>query len=103
MFHSRSLAAEACNGGKVDVNGRSVKPHKAVRPTDLVEVTLPQGKRRLRVLQTAERRGPAAVARQLYKDLTPPPPPKLEIPPAPRRLGRPTKRERRQLDRLRGW
>ena len=103
VFHSRSLAAQACSGGKVGVNGGSAKAHKAVRIGDLIEVTLANGKRRLRILQTAERRGPAPVARQLYEDLTPPPPPKIDLPAAPRRAGRPTKRERRQLDRFRGW
>lgn len=103
VFHSRSLAAEACSGGKVEVNERGAKPHKAVRAGDLIEVTTERGKRRLRILQVAEKRGPAAVARLLYDDLTPPPPPKVEMPYEPRRIGRPTKRERRQLDRLRGW
>ncbi|MBI5628588.1 MAG: RNA-binding S4 domain-containing protein [Candidatus Rokubacteria bacterium] len=107
MFKSRSLAADACGGGKVDVNGQAAKPHKAVRAGDLVDITTPHGKRQLRVRATSEKRGPAPVARELYEDLTPPPPPPRERPQPvglrPAGGGRPTKRERRDTDRWRGW
>src|SRR6185369_17162959 len=73
-FRSRSLAAQACDGGKVTVNGATAKPHKLIRPGDLITITLTGGKREWRVLDVAERRGPATVARTLYDDLTPPPP-----------------------------
>jgi ribosome-associated heat shock protein Hsp15 len=102
-FRSRSLAAQACDGGKVTVNGASAKPHKLVRSGDLIEITTPAGKRRWRVLDLAERRGPATVARTLYDDLTPPPTPEPFDPSMPRRergSGRPTKRDRRRMDRL---
>lgn len=101
-FRSRSLAAQACSGGKVSVNGVSAKPHKLVRPDDLVGVTTSLGVRQWRVLGIAERRGPAAQARALYDDLTPPPLPgerPAEI--RQRGEGRPTKRDRRRLDRFR--
>jgi ribosome-associated heat shock protein Hsp15 len=103
-FRSRSLAAQACDGGKVTVNGATAKPHKLIRPGDLITITLTGGKREWRVLDLAERRGPATVARTLYDDLTPPPPAEPLEPGMPRRergAGRPTKRERRQLDRFR--
>ena len=103
-FRSRSLAAQACDGGKVTVNGATAKPHKLIRPGDLITITLTGGKREWRVLDLAERRGPATVARTLYDDLTPPPPVEPVEPSMPRRergAGRPTKRERRQLDRFR--
>jgi ribosome-associated heat shock protein Hsp15 len=104
-FRSRSLAAQACDGGKVTVNDATAKPHKLIRPGDLIEISSVDGTRRWRVLALAERRGPASVARTLYEDLTPPPPPEAPHDPSmPRRergMGRPTKRERRQLDRLR--
>ena len=99
-FKSRSLAAAACDGGKVTVNGVGAKPHKIVRPGDEVILTTDDGKRVFKVLAVAERRGPASVARALYQDLTPPTPPR--DPTLPRRepgSGRPTKRERRQLSR----
>jgi ribosome-associated heat shock protein Hsp15 len=101
-FRSRSLAAQACDGGKVTVNGVSAKPHKLVRAGDLIEITTVGGKRRWRVSDVAERRGPAPVARALYEDLTPPSPRQPVDPGMPRRergAGRPTKRERRQFDR----
>jgi ribosome-associated heat shock protein Hsp15 len=105
VFKTRSLATDACDGGKVDVNEQSAKPAKALRPGDVVRVTLPQGRRRiLKVIALDDRRGSAAVARTLYDDLTPPEPPRPRWAAPPARLpgaGRPTKRERRALDRLR--
>ena len=105
VFKTRSVAATACDGGKVDVNEQSAKPAKALRPGDVVRVTLPQGRRRiLKVAVLDDRRGSATIARALYEDLTPPEPPRPRWAAPPGRLpgaGRPTKRERRALDRLR--
>jgi len=104
FFKSRTLAAAACDGGKVDVNEQAAKPSRALRPGDLLRITLPRGKRIVRVAQLSDRRGPGAQAALLYEDLTPPPPPREArvLPPVirPRGLGRPTKRERRLIDRL---
>jgi ribosome-associated heat shock protein Hsp15 len=106
VFKTRSLAAAACDGGKVHVNEQAAKPAKPVRAGDLIHVTLPQGRRRIvKVAALDDRRGPAAVARSLYDDLTPPEPPRIRQAPPPYRppgAGRPTKRDRRTLDRLRG-
>ena len=105
FFKSRTLAAAACNGGKVHVNGDAAKPSKTLRPGDLLRVTLPRIRRIVRVTALAERRGAASEAAVLYEDLTPPPPPReaRPAPPAyrPPGVGRPTKRERRRIDRLR--
>ena len=104
-FKTRSLAAGACDGGKVDVNGEAAKPAKQVRAGDRVEITVRNGKRILKVVELSERRGPAMAARQLYEDLTPPAPPRARQAKPPYRppgAGRPTKRERRSIDRLRG-
>jgi len=107
FFKSRTLAAAACNGGKVDVNGDAAKPSRVVRPGDLLHVTLPRIRRIVRVTAVAERRGGAREAAALYDDLTPPPPPREARPgpPAyrPPGAGRPTKRERRRIDRLSRW
>jgi ribosome-associated heat shock protein Hsp15 len=107
VFKTRSLAAHACDGGKVHVNEQAAKPARALRPGDLVRVSLSEGRRRiLRVAALGDRRGPAPVARTLFDDLTPPEPPRTRLAPPPRRVpgaGRPTKRERRALDRLRHW
>ena len=106
FFKSRTLAAAACSGGKVDVNDQAVKPSRVVRVGDLMKVTLPRIRRVVRVLALAERRGSGAEAVLLYEDLTPPPPPReLRLAPIAHRspgAGRPTKRERRVLDRLAG-
>ena len=106
FYKSRSLAHAACQGGKVDVNGQAAKPSRAVRAGDRIRVTLGEWRRELIVRGLSDRRGPAPVAQTLYEDLSPPPPPRRERewPPglrAPGR-GRPTKRERRGIDRLRG-
>ena len=106
FFKTRSLAAAACAGGKVDVNDEAAKPARPVRPGDVVKVTLPRGRRRVaKVLVLDDRRGSGEVARRLYDDLTPPEPPRMRQAPPPFRpvgAGRPTKRERRAIDRLRG-
>ncbi len=106
FFKTRSLATDACAGGKVDVNEEAAKPAKPVRAGDLIRITLPQGRRRIvKVLTLDDRRGPATAARALYEDLTPPEPPRARQAPPPYRApgaGRPTKRERRELDRLIG-
>ena len=106
VFKTRSLATRACDGGKVDINAEAAKPAKLVRAGDRVEVTLPRGRRRiLKVTAIGDRRGSAEIARELYEDLTPPEPPRLRQAPPPFRApgtGRPTKRERRNIERLRG-
>jgi ribosome-associated heat shock protein Hsp15 len=105
FFKTRSLAAQACAGGKVDVNEEAAKPARPVRPGDRLRVTLPGGSRVARVLALSDRRGPAGQARTLYEDLTPPAPPRIrQARPSwrPPGAGRPTKRERRDIERLRG-
>ncbi len=105
-FKTRSLAAEACDGGKVTINDASAKPHKLVRPGDEVAFTTPSGRRIWKVIDLAERRGPASAARALYEDLTPPPPPEPvadpSLPMRERGSGRPTKRDRRQMRKFFG-
>jgi len=107
FFKSRTLAAAACNGGKVGLNDQSAKPSKVVRAGDLLKITLPRAKRVVRVVALSDRRGPGADAALLYEDLTPAPPPRgTRIPPPvyrPPGAGRPTKRERRLMDHLTGW
>ncbi|HXH84244.1 MAG TPA: RNA-binding S4 domain-containing protein [Candidatus Tectomicrobia bacterium] len=104
VFRTRGLASEACDGGKVDVNDAAAKPARALRVGDVVRITLPAGRRRvLKVAALGDRRGPASAARALYEDLTPPEP-RVREPVAayrPPGAGRPTKRQRRQIDRLR--
>ena len=108
FFKTRSLAADACARGKLDINEEAAKPARLVRAGDLVKVTLPQGRRRIvKVVSLDDHRGSATIARTLYEDLTPPEPPRLRQGAPPYRepgAGRPTKRERREVDRLmEGW
>jgi ribosome-associated heat shock protein Hsp15 len=97
----------ACDGGKVDVNDEAAKPARRVRAGDRITVTLPRGRRRiLKVAGVGDRRGSAEVAKLLFEDLTPPEPPRARQARPPWRIpgtGRPTKRERRDIERLRGW
>jgi ribosome-associated heat shock protein Hsp15 len=111
FFKTRSLATEAVAGGKVEVNGERAKPAKPVQAGD--EVRLRQGPYEyvLLVRGLAERRGPASVAASLYQE-------RAESRAARERVaeqlklgaaawafdekGRPTKRDRRELDRFRG-
>ncbi len=106
VFKTRSLAGAACDGGKVDINDEAAKPARRVRAGDLVRVTLPRGRRRiLKVAAVDDRRGSAEIAKALFEDLTPPEPPRLRQARPPWRepgAGRPTKRQRRDIQRLRG-
>lgn len=88
--------------GHVKCNGISVKAAKPIRSGDHLEVLTPGGPRVVDVLLLANKRGPAAVARTLYEDLTPVVP-KEERDAAAREggAGRPTKRDRRALIRFR--
>lgn len=104
LFKTRSLASRACAAGHVKCNGHSVKSSKAIRAGDRLDVQTPGGQRIVTVVALRDKRGPAAVARTLYEDHTPPPEARPEPPPVDRQrgAGRPTKRDRRQLRRLRG-
>ena len=105
VYPTRSVASTACKAGHVKVNGANAKPAHPVRPGDVVRARTPSGERILVVTALLSRRVSAAAAAEHYEDRTPPPPPK-EDRPAPvlreRGAGRPTKRDRRQVERLRG-
>ena len=104
---SRTLGAKLAQGGHVQVNGAkiSVASHE-VRPGDVQTVTLPRRVIIYKVIDCGIRRGPAPEARLLYEDHSPPPPPKpdnaLDRVSGKREpgAGRPTKKERRALDKL---
>jgi ribosome-associated heat shock protein Hsp15 len=105
LFASRSAASAACKGGQVHVNGRRAKPSQPVHVGDRVEATTPGGPRVVEVRRVLSKRVGASVAVECYTDHTPPPPPREERLAMPRRdrgAGRPTKRERREMDRFRG-
>ncbi|HEY8523543.1 MAG TPA: RNA-binding S4 domain-containing protein [Acidimicrobiales bacterium] len=105
LYKTRGAATEACRGGHVRVNGSPAKPSAPVRVGDRVEATAGGRRRVLEVARVIDKRVGAPVAAECVVDHSPPPPPKEErMPPPfarPRGAGRPTKRERRQLDRFR--
>lgn len=104
-YKTRSAAAKACKAGHVKINGKSAKASSPVRLGDQVVVRIGGFDHILQVKQLLERRVSYPLARSAYEDLTPERLPKLYLPSLPRReagSGRPTKKERRQLDRLRG-
>lgn len=107
---SRSIAQKAIEAGHVRVNdARVTQPSFALKAGDVVVLSLDRRDMTVRVLQAGNRRGPYEEARLLYDDLTPPPVlgEKLnafEQATRERGSGRPTKKERRDVDRLRpGW
>ena len=111
MFKTRSLASQACTAGHVKLNGESVKASKSVRRGDHIEVLTPGGQKILDVVELMEKRGPFEVAKTLYEDLTPEPEfgdrdqleaEALALGRRDRGLGRPSKRDRRQLQKLVG-
>ena len=104
-YKPRAPAPEACRGGPVTVNRPAPPPAKVVRVGDRLEIRRDERRLILEVAGVAERRGPAPAARQLYVDHSPPPPPRPEGPFVirDRGAGRPTKRDRRAIGRMRGW
>ncbi|TGQ30461.1 MULTISPECIES: RNA-binding S4 domain-containing protein [unclassified Mesorhizobium] len=106
---SRSLAAKLVVAGRVRINrDKAAQASDMVRPGDVLTITLERRIFVWKVLGTGTRRGPAEEARTLYEDISPPPAPKGEavpdaIPPLREAgSGRPTKKERRETDRLHG-
>ena len=110
FFKTRSLASEAIAGGKVEVNGEGVKPAKTIQAGDEVRIRLGAFEHVVHVRGLSERRGPAAVAALLYEETEDSRLKRERLaeqhrlaPPAfvYEEKGRPTKRDRRELDRFR--
>lgn len=105
-FHkSRTLAATACAAGRIRLNGVIIdKANQKVAPGDVLTFPLGTRIRIIRIVALGKRRGPAPEAQALYEDLTPPPDPaaaeEADTAVRPAGSGRPTKAERRALDRL---
>jgi ribosome-associated heat shock protein Hsp15 len=105
VYRTRSLATQACKAGHVKINGESVKPSHAVRVGDEVRVRVAH-ERILGVKGILLKRVAAPLAAQVVDERTPPPPPREETPDQVLRdlaSGRPTKRDRRAITRLRGY
>lgn len=105
LYATRSAATAACKAGHVKVNGATAKPAQTVKVGDLVRAYTPGGERIVVVTGLITKRTSAPLAQQNYDDRTPPPPPQeervLEVQ-RERGAGRPTKRDRRLIERWRG-
>lgn len=110
FYKSRSLAAHACELGRVRSNGQPVKPARDVHVGDLLQVKNESGEFEIEVLGLSDMRGPAPVAQLLYRETEASRELRLRLAAQRKampsfettRVGKPSKRERRQIDRLRG-
>jgi ribosome-associated heat shock protein Hsp15 len=104
VVRTRSAAAALAASGGVRLNSQRIDAaSRTVRAGDVVTIALDRTVRVLKVAGFAERRGSADAARALYEDLSPAPRPQPAAPPVAERepgAGRPTKRDRRAIDRL---
>ncbi|MCW8916655.1 MAG: RNA-binding S4 domain-containing protein [Magnetovibrio sp.] len=109
FFKSRTLAGKFCQAGNLRLNEKLItKAHVQVGPGDVLTFAKGNSIKVVKIVEIGNRRGPAPEAQTLYEDLSPPAPPKkdrsfLPAKPAEREpgTGRPTKAERRALDKLR--
>jgi len=104
LYKTRAEATDACKGGHVSVNGKGAKPATPIVVGSRVEAYAHERHRTLEVTQVIDKRVGAALAAGCYIDHTPPEPEqdRVRVADRDRGTGRPTKRERRQLDRWRG-
>jgi ribosome-associated heat shock protein Hsp15 len=109
FFKTRSLASRACELGRVESNGQSVKPAREIRAGDLLQIKNDSGVFQVEVLVLSEMRGPASVAQTLYRETDESRELRQKVAEERRatpnfeasREGKPSKRDRRVLGRLR--
>ncbi len=109
FFKTRSLATRACELGRVESNGQGAKPAREVRAGDLLKVKNDSGDFHVEVLILSEMRGPAAVAQTLYRETEASRALRLKLAEERKsmpnfeasREGKPSKRDRREIDRFR--
>ncbi len=109
FFKTRALASRACELGRISFNGQQAKPAREVRVGDLLQIRNDSGEFQVEVLQLSEVRGPAAVAQTLYRETEASRELRQKLAEERKTMpqfdfleGRPSKRDRRQLARLRG-
>jgi ribosome-associated heat shock protein Hsp15 len=101
LTKSRPDAVDACRGGHVRVNDRPAKPATSVAPGDEIRARVGDRTRVVEVVRVIQKRVGAADAATCFIDRTPAPPAEPPVAFRDRGAGRPTKRDRRQLDRFR--
>lgn len=108
FFKTRTLASDAISGGKVQLNGARIKPSREVKIGDRLEIANSETRWELTVLALSDKRGPAPEARLLYEESQASIASReaqretrqLVVDPAADLHGRPTKRDRRQINRF---
>ena len=110
FFKTRSIASHACDLGRIESNGQLAKPAREVKAGDMVKIKNDSGEFVVEVVGVSEMRGPAAVAQTLYRETDTSREARLQLA-AERKLmpnfealreGKPSKYDRRKMDRLRG-
>jgi ribosome-associated heat shock protein Hsp15 len=110
LFKTRALAARACELGRIESNGKQAKSSREVRVGDVLHVKNERGDFELEVLLLSEMRGPAAIAQTLYRETEASRELRLKLAEERKSMphsdasgeGRPSKRDRREINRLRG-
>ena len=110
FFKTRALASRACDLGRVESNGQPVKPSREVHVGDMLQVRNDSGEFQVEVALLSEMRGPAVVAQTLYRETEASSEARLRLAEERRAMihagveadFRPSKRDRRQINRLRG-
>ena len=110
FFKTRSLATHACELGRIQCNGQPAKPAKEVKVGDLLEVKNEGGDFQVDVVGLSDMRGPAAVAQLLYRETEASRQRRAQLAQDRKNLGffdapppgRPSKRDRREMERFRG-
>ncbi|HXA03953.1 MAG TPA: RNA-binding S4 domain-containing protein [Bryobacteraceae bacterium] len=110
FFKTRTLAARACELGRIETNGQPAKPSREVRAGDLLHVKNEGGEFQVEVLALSEMRGPATVAQTLYRETEASRELRLKLAAERKAMphfeelrdGKPSKRDRREIARLRG-
>lgn len=107
LYKTRTLASEACKSGKVHIGGHPIKPSREVRPGEIISVRVGEVNRTVKVIGLLEKRVGASLVPNYLEDLTPAEEylralqrAKEPVPHRPKGSGRPTKRERRQIEQL---
>ena len=110
FFKTRALSAKACDLGRIHSNEIQAKPARDVRVGDMLKIKNEVGEFEIEVLLLSEMRGPAAVAQTLYRETEASRTRRLELAAAQKALqalegmpaAKPSKRDRRQINRFRG-
>ncbi|MBT3174458.1 MAG: RNA-binding S4 domain-containing protein [Lentimicrobiaceae bacterium] len=110
IFKTRSQASEACNGGKVKIDGHNAKPSREIRVNDIIDIQQSGIRKTVKVLKIHKNRVAAKLVPDIMQDLTPPEEyerlemiRQLNIEKRERGAGRPTKKDRRNISKLKGF